>query len=126
VKPSVSQKWLRATLAGIKGFGNSNTVVQQAEKSAAANADSRPNRTHTAEILSPVRRIVRHGVSWSAREKSRLHDPAELYTMTRGIAAVMRGRHGEPFVQLRVRRVIGKLTHFSFLIFAVMRNDWVQ
>ncbi len=37
---SVSQKWLRATLAGINGFGNSKTVVQQAEKSAAANADS--------------------------------------------------------------------------------------
>jgi len=39
-KPSVSQKWLRATLAGIKGFGNSKTVVQQAEKSAPAKADS--------------------------------------------------------------------------------------
>jgi hypothetical protein len=40
LKPSVSQKWLRATLAGINGFGNSKTVVQQAEKSAAAKADS--------------------------------------------------------------------------------------
>src|ERR1700730_19186976 len=41
LKPSVSQKWLRATLAGINGFGNSKTVVQQAKKSAAAKADSR-------------------------------------------------------------------------------------
>src|SRR3989442_10349253 len=40
LKPSVSQKWLRATLAGINGFGNSKTVVQQAKKSAAAKADS--------------------------------------------------------------------------------------
>ena len=41
LKPKVSQKWLRATLAGINGFGNSKTVVQQAEKRAAAKADSR-------------------------------------------------------------------------------------
>ena len=41
LKPSVSQKWLRATLAGINGFGTSKVVVQQAEKSAAAKADSR-------------------------------------------------------------------------------------
>jgi hypothetical protein len=30
-KPSVSQKWLRATLAGINGFVNSKAVVQQAK-----------------------------------------------------------------------------------------------
>jgi hypothetical protein len=28
LKPSVSQKWLRATLAGINGFGSSKGVVQ--------------------------------------------------------------------------------------------------
>src|ERR1700730_16252447 len=41
LKPSVSQKWLRATLAGINRLGSSKAVVQQAKKSAAAKADSR-------------------------------------------------------------------------------------
>jgi hypothetical protein len=41
LKPRVSQKWLRATLGGIKGFGSSKRVVQQDKKSEAAKADSR-------------------------------------------------------------------------------------
>ena len=37
-------------------------------------------------------------VSPRVREDSRLRDHAELYIMTRGIAAVMRVRHIEPSV----------------------------
>src|SRR2546425_7329463 len=40
LNPNVSQKWLRATLAGIKGFGSSSMVVQADKKRAVAVADS--------------------------------------------------------------------------------------
>ncbi len=40
LNPSVSQKWLRATLAGIKGLGNNSIVVQADKNSAVAMADS--------------------------------------------------------------------------------------
>jgi len=65
LKPSVSQKWLRATLAGINGFGNSKTVVQQAKKSAAAKADSR------REVWSIRTSGYRHAMWRSARNAAR-------------------------------------------------------
>src|SRR2546425_2949706 len=40
LNPNVSQKWVRATLAGIKGLGSSRMVVQADKKSAVATADS--------------------------------------------------------------------------------------
>jgi len=65
LKPSVSQKWLRATLAGINGFGNSKTVVQQVKKSAAAKADSR------REVWSMRTSGYRHAMWRRARNTAR-------------------------------------------------------
>src|SRR6266704_1307819 len=65
LKPSVSQKWLRATLVGINGFGNSKTVVQQVKKSAAAKADSR------REVWSIRTSGYRHAMWRRARNAAR-------------------------------------------------------
>src|SRR6266571_8789723 len=40
LNPNVSQKWVRATLGGIKGLGSSSVVVEADKKSAVAVADS--------------------------------------------------------------------------------------
>src|SRR6266404_2982464 len=72
LNPNVSTKWLRATLAGIKGLGSSHGVAHAHKNSATAAADShRPTRSIRTNGKT-------HTMQSTARHAARAKIPGEF------------------------------------------------